>query len=171
MYRKKVHSENGSTTRRPSVEDDCMLSLQSACICQRKIRTPWPQEKSKQHRLKFCAVRAQGQLPDWVKLPASVAIPFGAFEAALQDEMNADVSVDFVKLAGFGGAAQEDLSNLEALRNAVRRLRPPQGFKEKLQGAFAEEGGCLFWRHVMEKEFSRFPSLSAPIAGCRHRVG
>lgn len=90
-------------------------------------------------------MRVQGQLPAWVKLPASVAIPFGAFEAALQDEMNADVSVDFVKLAGFGGAAQEDLSNLDAVRDAVRRLRPPQGFKEQLQAAFAEEGACHFW--------------------------
>lgn len=86
----------------------------------------------------------KGQLPAWVKLPASVAIPFGAFEAALQDEMNADVSVDFVKLAGFGGAAQKDLSNLDAVRDAVRRLRPPQGFKEQLRAAFAEEGACHF---------------------------
>ncbi len=85
----------------------------------------------------------QGQLPGWVKLPASVAIPFGAFEAALQDETNADVSVDFVKLAGFGGAPQEDLSNLEAVRNAVRRLRPPQGLREQLQRAFSEEGVLL----------------------------
>lgn len=88
----------------------------------------------------FAHVHEQGQLPGWVKLPASVAIPFGAFEAALQDETNADVSVDFVKLAGFGGAPQEDLSNLEAVRNAVRRLRPPEGFREKLQRAFSEEG-------------------------------
>ncbi|BDA43844.1 Alpha-glucan water dikinase, chloroplastic at C-terminar half [Coccomyxa sp. Obi] len=85
-------------------------------------------------------IMLRGQLPGWVKLPASVAIPFGAFEAALQDETNADVSVDFVKLAGFGGAPQEDLSNLDAVRNAVRRLRPPHGFREKLQAAFTEEG-------------------------------
>ncbi|CAL8469831.1 g9373 [Coccomyxa elongata] len=85
-------------------------------------------------------IMLRGQLPGWVKLPASVAIPFGAFEAALQDETNADVSVDFVKLAGFGGAPQEDLSNLDAVRNAVRRLRAPQGFREKLQHAFTEEG-------------------------------
>lgn len=92
----------------------------------------------------FAGVHEQGQLPGWVKLPASVAIPFGAFEAALQDETNADVSVDFVKLAGFGGAPQEDMSNLDAVRNAVRRLRAPQGFREALQDAFTEEGVLKF---------------------------
>lgn len=75
-----------------------------------------------------------------MKLPASVAVPFGAFEAALQDEANADVSVDFVKLAGFGGTPQADLSNLKAVRDAVMRLRTPPGFKQRLQEAFSQEG-------------------------------
>ena len=69
-----------------------------------------------------------------------MAIPFGAFETVLQDEVNADVSVDFVKAAGFGGAPQEDLSNLEALRAAVQRLRPPEALRSQLSAAFAQEG-------------------------------
>ena len=85
-------------------------------------------------------MHAQGKLPAWVRVPASVAIPFGAFEAVLQDEANADVSVDFVKLAGFGGAAQEDLSNLDAVQEAVARLRPPDALRQQLQSALAEEG-------------------------------
>jgi alpha-glucan,water dikinase len=82
----------------------------------------------------------QGKLPAWVKVPASVALPFGCFEAVLQDEINADISVDFVKLAGFGGMAEEDLSNLASLKEAVQRLRAPGLLKQQLGNAFAEEG-------------------------------
>jgi hypothetical protein len=32
------------------------------------------------------------QLPDWVKLPASVALPHGSFEAVLRAPLNRDVS-------------------------------------------------------------------------------
>ncbi len=90
---------------------------------------------------------AQGALPGWVRLPASVALPFGTFEAVLQDEVNADVSVDFVKLAGFGGAPQGNLSNLGALREAVLRLRAPDALRQQLQAALQQEGALrvLFW--------------------------
>lgn len=87
----------------------------------------------------------------WVKLPSSVAIPFGSFEAVLQDEINADVSVEFVKLAGFGGAAEEDLSNLASLQAAVQRLRAPEQLKLQLRDAFGEEGAVL---HCMLRAMS-----------------
>jgi len=30
----------------------------------------------------------QGKLPDWIHLPTSVALPFGAFETVLADPLN-----------------------------------------------------------------------------------
>lgn len=89
-------------------------------------------------------MRAQGRLPPWVGLPPSVALPFGAFEAVLADEANADVSVDFVRAAGFGGAPQQDLSNLEAARAAVLRMRAPEALRAQLAAAFAQEGEWAF---------------------------
>ena len=82
----------------------------------------------------------QGKIPDWIHRPKGVAIPFGAFDAVLQDEVNADVSVDFVKAAGFGGAADANMSNLESIKGVIQRLRAPADLKQQLQGAFLEEG-------------------------------
>ena len=31
----------------------------------------------------------RGKLPEWINLPTSVALPFGSFDAVLQDPMNA----------------------------------------------------------------------------------
>ena len=58
----------------------------------------------------------------------------------LQDEVNADVSVDFVKAAGFDGAADADLSNLESIKAVIQRLRAPDILRQQLQTAFLEEG-------------------------------
>jgi hypothetical protein len=69
-----------------------------------------------------------------------VAIPFGAFEAVLQDEVNADVSVEFVKLAGFGGTADANLSNLQSIRGVIERLRAPESVRNQLREAFQKEG-------------------------------
>ena len=46
--------------------------------------------------------RLRGQLPDWVHVPASVALPFGSCERALQDRVNADTASAVV-------AAQQEL--------------------------------------------------------------
>ncbi len=69
-----------------------------------------------------------------------MAIPFGAFDAVLQDEVNADVSVDFVKAAGFDGTADANLSNLESIKAVIQRLRAPDSLRQQLQAAFLEEG-------------------------------
>ena len=82
----------------------------------------------------------QGKLPDWVHTLAGVAIPFGAFDAVLQDEVNADVSVDFVKAASFDGSADASLSNLESIKTAIQRLRAPESLRQQLREAFQEEG-------------------------------
>lgn len=36
--------------------------------------------------------RLRGQLPDWIHVPASVALPFGSCERVLQDPANANVA-------------------------------------------------------------------------------
>ena len=85
-------------------------------------------------------VPLQGKIPDWIHTPDGVAIPFGAFDAVLQDEVNADVSVDFVKAAGSGGTADANLPNLESIQGVILRLRAPDSLRQQLREAFAEEG-------------------------------
>ena len=82
----------------------------------------------------------QGRLPEWVHTLAGVAIPFGAFDAVLQDEANADVSVDFVKAAGFDYSADANLSNLESIKTIIHRLRAPESLRQQLRESFQEEG-------------------------------
>lgn len=79
-------------------------------------------------------------MPGWVHTPDGVAIPFGAFDAVLQDEVNADVSLDFVKAAGFDGTADANLSDLESIKGIVQRLRAPDSLRQQLREAFLEEG-------------------------------
>ena len=46
--------------------------------------------------------RLRGQMPDWIHVPASVALPFGSCERVLQDPVNAQV-------AKAAAAAQQEL--------------------------------------------------------------
>ena len=81
-------------------------------------------------------------MPPWVRLPPSAALPFGAFEAALAHEGNADVSADFVRAAGFGaGAGELGADARRSVRAAVLRLRPPPALRSELLSALAAEGG------------------------------
>ena len=86
-------------------------------------------------------VRLQGKVPEWIHTPKGVAIPFGAFDAVLQDEVNADVSVDFVKAAGFDGTADANMSNLDSIKGVIQRLRAPVSLKQQLQGSLSR-GRC-----------------------------
>lgn len=43
---------------------------------------------------------AQGKLPSWIGLPAAAAVPFGAFEAVLQDPANRNVAQELQQLSG-----------------------------------------------------------------------
>ena len=82
----------------------------------------------------------QGKLPEWIHTPDGVAIPFGALDAVLEDEVNADVSVEFVKAAGLAGNADANLSNLESIKGVIQKLRAPDSLRQQLRRAFMEEG-------------------------------
>jgi len=77
-----------------------------------------------------------------VRLPASVALPFGAFEAILAHESNADARAEFDRAAGLGDSAgaAADPAALAAARAAVRRLRAPPALRRELLAALAAEG-------------------------------
>ncbi|CAK0872577.1 unnamed protein product [Prorocentrum cordatum] len=71
----------------------------------------------------LCALR--GRLPQWIQLPASVAVPFGAFDAALAEAAN----------VGVAGS-----STLREIREAAAAVKPSPGMASALRAAFDQEG-------------------------------
>jgi len=84
----------------------------------------------------------RGRLPDWVKLPASVVIPFGGFDAALKQPENAagarQIQALLAELRGSQDPQAE--AKLAAIRQAVQALKPPQALLSALRVAFKAEG-------------------------------
>ena len=107
----------------------------------------------------------QGKLPEWMHTPVGVALPFGTFDAVLQDEVNADVSADFVTAAGFDGTADANLSNLENIRAIIQRLKAPDSLRQQLRDAFHEEGVLLLNKSPFYSRYSD-QRQSAPASSC-----
>jgi hypothetical protein len=64
------------------------------------------------------------QLPEWLKLPASVALPHGSFEAALRAPLNRDMAAQLQDLAGrIAAAAVEDPGNPDACAAELQQIR------------------------------------------------
>jgi hypothetical protein len=63
------------------------------------------------------------RLPEWILVPRSVALPFGTFEAALADPVNADVAQQLAgidsQLAGLAGSKAESSSDAAAAAAAA----------------------------------------------------
>jgi alpha-glucan,water dikinase len=83
-----------------------------------------------------------GRLPEWIHLPASIALPFGVCERTWEDASNhAAREEQQALLAKIATASPEALPNLLAsLRDLTTRLAPPPGFEAALRAAMAETG-------------------------------
>lgn len=79
----------------------------------------------------------RGKVPSWVKVPMSVALPFGVFENVLSQDINKDVANKITALNNF--VAKGDFSKLGDIRETVLQLRAPlkliNGLKTKMQNA------------------------------------
>ena len=82
-----------------------------------------------------------GKLPDWVRLPASVALTFGSFEAALAAAGNEAVAARYEQLAA--RVNDQPVKTLEQLRQVIDELQPTPELKEKLFKAAHEVGLTL----------------------------
>ena len=90
----------------------------------------------------FCI---QGRLPPWVELPSSAALPFGAFEAVLQQPENAASAAAVQRLLA---EQQPSLGQLEQLRIAVQALQANARLQEDLKAAFHQSGKHLLPHNV-----------------------
>jgi alpha-glucan,water dikinase len=80
----------------------------------------------------------RGRLPGWVRLPASVALPFGAFERALEDEGNRELRRDYAALVA---AVERDPAEvLPRVRALLLELAAPAGLREALLEAWRRAG-------------------------------
>jgi alpha-glucan,water dikinase len=99
----------------------------------------------------------RGQLPDWINLPKSVAIPFGVFEKVLALSSNKDVAKrcdELVQQADKGGA-----DTLAKLRETVLTLRAPDELKSALQETMTRSG--LEWPTDWDKTWNRIKQVWA----------
>ena len=75
-----------------------------------------------------------GGIPDWIKLPVSVAIPFGTFEHVLASPENGKQATTMAKLTSeIDDSTGSALAiSLKACRACVRSLVPPAGMLDRL---------------------------------------
>ncbi|MEC4684829.1 MAG: PEP/pyruvate-binding domain-containing protein [Nitrospirota bacterium] len=82
--------------------------------------------------------RLQGKLPDWVHLPASVALPFGVFEKVLALDRNSEIAQHYRELvSGLDGNPEEIL---EDIRKTLLGLEAPEELPSVLRGVMEDAG-------------------------------
>ncbi|KAK1400804.1 Alpha-glucan water dikinase 2 [Heracleum sosnowskyi] len=73
---------------------------------------------------KSCNIRFLSErLPSWIKLPASIAIPFGVFETILSDDINKEQAKQIYNLSKLVDSG--DLSKLRAIQETVHQIKAP----------------------------------------------
>ncbi|KAJ7534984.1 hypothetical protein O6H91_12G013500 [Diphasiastrum complanatum] len=76
----------------------------------------------------------KGKLPSWIRLPTSVALPFGVFESVLSENINKfmqDVASEISTLSNL--VTKGDFSKLKDIRKAVLKVQAPPKLIEELK--------------------------------------
>ncbi|KAK0576162.1 hypothetical protein LWI29_013035 [Acer saccharum] len=88
---------------------------------------------------KSCHIKfLRGRVPSWIKIPMSVAIPFGAFETVISEAVNKDIANKIshsYKLVQSG-----DLSKLQAIKEAVLQISAPSSLTYELKSKMRSSG-------------------------------
>jgi alpha-glucan,water dikinase len=84
----------------------------------------------------------QGKLPPWIRLPSSVALPFGVFEQVLSDETNTATARQYRSLAEGMDRQPPDArpEALDALRTTVLQLKAPRDLPNALADVMKDTG-------------------------------
>ena len=82
-------------------------------------------------------INIQGQLPPWVNLPCSAALPFGAFEVVLQQPQNASAAAAVQEL---DAEQHPSPDQLQAVRAALQDLQPNAQLQDEVKAAFQQSG-------------------------------
>ncbi|KAJ0085762.1 hypothetical protein Patl1_08692 [Pistacia atlantica] len=88
---------------------------------------------------KSCNIKfLRERVPSWIKIPMSVAIPFGAFENVILEDVNKDIANKislFYKFVNGG-----DLSKLQAIQEAVLQMSAPPSLIHELRSKMRSAG-------------------------------
>ncbi|CAN0838714.1 Alpha-glucan water dikinase 2 [Linum grandiflorum] len=80
---------------------------------------------------KSCNIRfLRERVPSWIKIPNSVALPFGTFEAVLSEDINKDIASRILGL--HKSVSGGDLTKLKEIQNAVQQMRAPLHLKNEV---------------------------------------
>eukprot|EP00257_Ricinus_communis_P020529 XP_015579774.1 LOW QUALITY PROTEIN: alpha-glucan water dikinase 2 [Ricinus communis] len=73
---------------------------------------------------KSCNIKfLRKKVPSWIKIPISVALPFGTFEAVLSENINKDLAN---KISGFyKSVLSGDFTKLQAIQGAIQQMSAP----------------------------------------------
>ncbi|HWW00827.1 MAG TPA: PEP/pyruvate-binding domain-containing protein [Candidatus Acidoferrum sp.] len=99
----------------------------------------------------------RGRLPEWIRLPASAALPFGVFEKVLGLGLNQDVAKRYAELVR--QTANGGTEPLAALRETVLGLAVPEELKAALREAMIAAG--LAWPEDWEAAWTRIKQVWA----------
>ncbi|MCL5024585.1 MAG: hypothetical protein M1497_14720 [Nitrospirae bacterium] len=86
--------------------------------------------------------RLQGRLPEWIRIPPSVALPFGVFEKVLSEDFNSGPAGEYEELAQRVDSADEEARPklLGELRGVVLKLKAPEGLPSSLRAVMDRAG-------------------------------
>ncbi len=86
--------------------------------------------------------RLEGNLPRWIGLPGSAALPFGVFEKVLSQDDNTAIAEHYKHLTGELDETRPDTASnvLSRLRQAILELRAPDELQASLQSAMGQAG-------------------------------
>jgi alpha-glucan,water dikinase len=82
----------------------------------------------------------QGRLPDWIHLPVSVALPFGAFKKALGNEANRKTRERYEELSA---QVDEEPDRLQILRKTIMEMTAPDDLEVTFREVFEKAGLSL----------------------------
>jgi alpha-glucan,water dikinase len=85
----------------------------------------------------------QGELPEWIGLPTSVALPFGTFEMVLAEDNNSEVAEHYHELVRQVEKDGEGIHLLHELRQAILALKAPGDLASSLHEVMEAAG--LAW--------------------------
>lgn len=88
---------------------------------------------------KSCNIKfLSGKVPSWIKLPASVALPFGVFEKILSEDINKELAK---KISSFSELVERgDLSKLRAIQDTVMQMKAPPRLAQELWSKMKSAG-------------------------------
>ncbi|XP_008219224.1 PREDICTED: alpha-glucan water dikinase 2 isoform X1 [Prunus mume] len=97
----------------------------------------------------------RGKVPTWIKIPMSVAIPFGAFEKVLSEDFNKDIAY---KISSFYKCVKGgDLSKLQSIQETILRMNAPISLTHELKSKMRSSGipwpgdeGDERWNHAWQ---------------------